>query len=92
MAQCHHERYDGKGYPRGLKGLEIPFCGRLIAVANVYDACLTERIYRPALSGEEARKVVSKGRGTDFDPDIVDVFESISDKLAEIEADMIKTP
>ncbi|MDR0653951.1 MAG: response regulator [Synergistaceae bacterium] len=89
MAKYHHERHDGNGYPHGLKGLEIPVCGRLIAVANVYDACLTERIYRPALSREEARMVISTGRGTEFDPNIVDVFESIPDKLAEIETDMI---
>ncbi|MDR0651927.1 MAG: two-component system response regulator, partial [Synergistaceae bacterium] len=57
--------------------------------ANVYDACLTKRIYRPALSREEARMVISRGSGTEFDPDIVDVFESIPDKLAEIETSMI---
>ncbi|MDR0647759.1 MAG: response regulator [Synergistaceae bacterium] len=88
MAQCHHERYDGKGYPRGLSGMEIPFCGRLIAVANVYDACITERIYRPPLSSEEARAIIRQGKGADFDPDIVDVFESITEKLDEIEVDM----
>jgi putative two-component system response regulator len=92
MAQCHHERYDGKGYPRGMKGTEIPFCGRLIAVANVYDACLTERIYRPALNREWARTIILNGRGTEFDPSIVDVFESIPDKLAEVEADIKDTP
>jgi putative two-component system response regulator len=91
MAKCHHERFDGNGYPDGLKGTEIPLCGRLIAVANVYDACMTERIYRPALSREEARTVILEGRGTDFDPDIVDVFESISGKLAEINTGMERT-
>jgi putative two-component system response regulator len=73
-AEGHHERYDGKGYPYGLKGEEIPIVSRLMAVANVFDACLTERIYRKALSPPEAFEVIMKGRGTEFDPTIVDCF------------------
>jgi putative two-component system response regulator len=73
-AEGHHERYDGKGYPYGLKGEEIPLVSRLMAVANVFDACLTERVYRKALSPAEAFGVIMNGRGTEFDPAIVDCF------------------
>jgi putative two-component system response regulator len=73
-AEGHHERYDGKGYPYGLKGGEIPVISRVMAVANVFDACLTERIYRKALSPSEAFGVIMNGRGTEFDPAIVDCF------------------
>ena len=78
MADGHHEAWDGSGYPRGLSGEDIPFCCRLLAVANVYDACLTNRIYRPSLSHEEACQVVLNGRGTAFDPDIVDAFSRVT--------------
>jgi putative two-component system response regulator len=78
MAEGHHERFDGKGYPYGLKGTDIPFSCRLLTVANVYDACLTERIYRPALNHDEASQVVIDGKGTMFDPDIVDAFLRVS--------------
>ncbi|GHS89659.1 hypothetical protein AGMMS49957_13330 [Synergistales bacterium] len=75
MAEGHHERYDGKGYPKGLKGDEIPLCCRIMSVANVYDACLTERPYRKALSPEEAFDVIVKGKGTEFDPEVVEALE-----------------
>jgi putative two-component system response regulator len=86
IAGGHHERYDGKGYPNGLSGDEIPFCCRLVSVANVYDACLTDRIYRKALNHEEACSIIIEGRGTSFDPEIVCVFEAVSDKFAELAA------
>jgi putative two-component system response regulator len=88
IAEGHHERFGGSGYPYGLKGGEIPLCCRLIAVPNVYDACLTERIYRPAMSREEARGVIMRGRGTDFDPNIVDAFESVYEELSEMDIGM----
>ncbi|MDR1038157.1 MAG: response regulator [Deltaproteobacteria bacterium] len=78
MAEGHHERWDGQGYPYGLSRFEIPFCCRLMAVVNVYDACLTPRIYREALSHQEAHAVVMEGRGSQFDPAIVDVYETMS--------------
>ncbi|MDR2613534.1 MAG: response regulator [Deltaproteobacteria bacterium] len=78
MAEGHHERWDGDGYPYGLARHEIPFCCRLMAVVNVYDACLTPRIYREPLSHFEAIRVISEGRGTQFDPAVVDVFETMS--------------
>ncbi|MDR3152704.1 MAG: response regulator [Deltaproteobacteria bacterium] len=78
MAEGHHERWDGQGYPYGLARFEIPFACRLMAIVNVYDACLTPRIYRGALNHFDARQVILDGRGSMFDPAIVDVFESMS--------------
>ncbi|GHV11105.1 response regulator [Clostridia bacterium] len=74
IAECHHEHYDGTGYPRGLKGEEIPLAARITSVVNVFDSCLSDRVYRKALGRDEARGVISSGRGTVFDPVIVDVF------------------
>jgi putative two-component system response regulator len=77
MAEGHHERFDGKGYPHGIQGKAIPLSCRILSVANVFDACMTDRIYRKALSRVEACDVILQGRGTEFDPDIVDVFEAV---------------
>jgi putative two-component system response regulator len=74
IALTHHERYDGSGYPHGLVGEEIPLEGRITAVADVFDALLTDRSYRPAMSADEAVAVIEEGRGTHFDPQIVDVL------------------
>ena len=79
IAEGHHEHYNGKGYPHGIKGDDIPLCSRIVAVANIYDSCITDRVYRKALSHQEACEIISRGRGTEFDPRIVDVFEKISD-------------
>jgi putative two-component system response regulator len=82
IAESHHEKYDGTGYPGGLAGDGIPLCARIMAVANVYDGCITERVYRKALSHEEACRIVLDGRGTWFDPRIVDAFEGVMDQFA----------
>jgi putative two-component system response regulator len=84
IAESHHERYDGTGYPRGLKGDDIPLCCRVMAVANVYDACVTDRIYRKALSHEETCKIIFDGRGTQFDSRVVDAFDKVKDKFASL--------
>jgi putative two-component system response regulator len=76
IAWSHHEKYNGHGYPRGLAGEDIPLCGRIVAVADVYDALTTKRVYKPAFSHEKARGIIIEGRGTDFDPDVVDAFLS----------------
>ena len=86
IAEGHHERYDGKGYPYGLKGREIPFCCRIASIVNVYDACLTDRVYRKALNHEEACRIIVEGRGTFFDPELVDVFETVKERFAELSA------
>jgi PAS domain S-box-containing protein len=74
IALTHHERYDGAGYPRRLRGGEIPLEGRITAVADVFDALLSDRCYRPALSVGEAVSLIESGRGTQFDPTIVDLL------------------
>jgi PAS domain S-box-containing protein len=83
IALTHHERYDGDGYPQGLAGEEIPLEGRITAVADVFDALLTDRCYRPALPLDEAVAVMSEGRGTQFDPGIVDaLLDHLDEALA----------
>ena len=70
----HHERWDGGGYPHGLSGEEIPLCGRIVSVADVYDALTTERVYKQAYSHEESLQRIKQDRGAAFDPDVVDAF------------------
>ncbi len=91
FALTHHERWDGSGYPNGLKGEEIPLLGRLMAVADVYDALRSARPYKDAYSHEEAVKVILEGRGTHFDPRLVDLFIGVSDEFAKI-ADTLSEP
>jgi putative two-component system response regulator len=74
IAWTHHERWDGSGYPRGLAGEEIPLAGRIVAVADVFDAITSDRPYRAALSVEEAFAIIAEQRGTGFDPAVVDAF------------------
>ncbi len=76
-ARYHHERYDGNGYPQGLKGDDIPAIGRIIAVADVYDALVSRRHYKEIMDEESARRELSFGSGTQFDPYIVRVFLSL---------------
>ena len=71
---CHHERYDGSGYPRGLQGTQIPLLGRVIAVADAYSAMVLDRPYRKALALDEIVRELQAGAGTQFDPEIVPVF------------------
>ncbi|GHV71872.1 response regulator [Spirochaetia bacterium] len=82
IAEGHHEHYDGSGYPRGIAGDNIPLCCRIMSVANVYDACVTDRVYRKGHSHETACQAILGGRGTEFDPRIVDVFDTIREKFA----------
>ena len=72
----HHERWDGSGYPDGLEGERIPLGARIIAVADAFDAMTSDRIYRAALPVDVAIAELAKGRGTQFDPQIVDVFQA----------------
>ena len=74
IAFTHHERFDGTGYPFGLRGDQIPLCGRLTAMADVYDALTSRRVYKPKFSHEEAFKIIVEGIGTHFDPDVGEAF------------------
>ncbi len=74
VVRAHHERYDGTGYPRGLRGEEIPIEARIIAVVDAYDAMTSDRPYRPAMSKEEALEELKKNAGTQFDPRVVNAF------------------
>lgn len=83
IAMSHHERYDGKGYPDGLKGENIPLCARVVSLADVYDALVSKRVYKDPFTHEVARKIIEEGRGTQFDPMVVDAFlESEKEFLA----------
>lgn len=74
IARSHHEHFDGSGYPDGLAGTAIPLCGRIVTLADVYDALTTKRVYKPAFSHAKAREIILSGRGSHFDPCIVDAF------------------
>ena len=84
IALTHHEKWDGTGYPNGLKGNTIPLSGRLMALADVYDALISERVYKKAMSHETAANIIRNRSGTHFDPEIVDVFEALEDKFLAI--------
>jgi putative two-component system response regulator len=84
IAESHHERFDGAGYPSGLKGEEIPVCSRIMAVIDVYDALVSKRVYRPAMSHSKAFDIIIEGRGSLFDPQVVDVFEAIFAKFNRV--------
>jgi len=84
FAMTHHEKWDGTGYPKGLKGEEIPILGRLMAIADVYDALTSDRPYKRAFAHEEAVKIISEGRGSHFDPLLTDMFLEISDEFESI--------
>lgn len=84
MACCHHERWDGTGYPLCLAGDAIPVPGRLMALADVYDAIISQRIYKSASTHEQACSAIVKGRGTQFDPDVVDAFIDIAEEFRDI--------
>jgi putative two-component system response regulator len=79
-----HEKWNGSGYPQGLKGEEIPLCGRLMALADAYDALISQRVYKPPLTHEEAVRIIIKDKGTHFDPDIVEAFLSVSEEFRKI--------
>ncbi|MBO4733304.1 MAG: HD domain-containing protein [Clostridia bacterium] len=81
IAIAHHEKWDGKGYPHGLSGEEIPLEARLMAIADVFDALVSDRVYKKAMPPEEAFDIILDGAGTHFDPDIIKILESIKDEF-----------
>ncbi len=82
IALSHQEKWDGSGYPEGLAGDAIPLSARLMAVADVYDALSSKRVYKPAFPHEEVMRIMSEGRGTHFDPDIYDAFVQVHEAFA----------
>jgi putative two-component system response regulator len=84
IAYGHHEKWDGSGYPQGLAGDAIPLSARLMAVADVYDALISKRVYKPAYSHEQAVTMIAEGRGSHFDPDVVDAVLAIAEQFNEI--------
>ena len=84
IALTHHEHVNGKGYPFGLRGDQIPLSGRLTAVPDVYDALTSRRVYKEKMSHEEARKIILEGNGTQFDPDIIEAFLRREDDFIRI--------
>ena len=96
IAAAHHERYDGRGYPLGLSGEEIPLSARIVAVADVYDALTSKRVYKDAFAHHVARNIILKDSGTHFDPDVVDAFLAVEAQFIEIrnalfESDSVKS-
>ena len=89
VAMYHHEKWNGKGYPEGLSGTDIPLCARIMAVADVFDAVSAKRCYRDAMALEDCYNIIIKGRGEDFDPDIVDAFLKDRDKVEEIYSSIV---
>ena len=91
FAANHHERWDGSGYPRGLKGEEIPLQGRIMAIVDVYDALVSERVYKRALNDEEAVQIIMEKAGTYYDPEITKVFYDVRDLLKAVRAGFNET-
>jgi putative nucleotidyltransferase with HDIG domain len=97
IVQCHHEKYDGSGYPQGLKGEEIPIGARIFAVADVFDALTSDRPYHDALAVSEAAAMIRSDAGSHFDPEVVDAFtnipladwQSLADDIEAIQGDPI---
>lgn len=84
VASCHHEKWNGRGYPQGLKRKEIPLCARIMAIADVFDAVSQSRCYRKAMPLEKCFNIIEEGSGQDFEPVLVEVFLDIKDKVEEV--------
>jgi len=91
FAYYHHEKWDGSGYPNKLAGKDIPLLGRLMAVVDVYEALISERCYKPAFDHQTAVNIILQGKGTSFDPDLVDLFEQCSEQLPLFMSHSVKT-
>lgn len=83
IALTHHEKWDGSGYPQGLKGEDIPLSGRLMALADVYDALISKRVYKKPFPHPKAVSIIEEGRGSHFDPDVVDAFLELSEEFRQ---------
>lgn len=81
IALSHHEKFDGSGYPRNLRGDDIPFCGRIVALADYFDALTMDRVYRPAFDDEKVFEMITENTGSHFDPEVVQAFFSAADDI-----------
>jgi PAS domain S-box-containing protein len=90
IAYSHHEKWDGSGYPHGLRGGEIPLAARIVAVADVYDALTTKRFYKEAFSHEKARQIILNLRGNHFDPEVVDAFLALEGQFDRIREEKLR--
>jgi len=86
IAYGHHEKWDGSGYPQGLSGKAIPLSARIMAVADVYDALICKRVYKTAMDHGQAVQIILQGRGSHFDPDIIDLLPEVLDEFRQIAA------
>ena len=84
IAYTHHEKWDGSGYPEGVRGDKIPVSGRLMALADVYDALVSKRVYKPPMPHTKAVQIIEEGKGTQFDPNVVDAFLKVESRFKEI--------
>ena len=89
IAQTHHERWDGTGYPLGLAGEDIPLEGRIVAVADVFDALSSPRPYKPPFPREKCFKILEEGRGTHFDPRMLEAFFARSEDIARTQIELM---
>jgi putative two-component system response regulator len=84
IAYSHHECWDGNGYPQGLSGNDIPLSARLMSIADVYDALINKRVYKPPFSHDDAVQIIKEGKGSRFDPAIIDAFDEVADEMYSI--------
>jgi putative two-component system response regulator len=90
IALTHHERYDGGGYPQGLAGKAIPLCGRIVALADVYDALITKRIYKIAFSHDSAISIITEKSQGQFDPAVIEAFIAEEKRFRAIDAEYVE--
>ena len=86
----HHEKWDGSGYPNGLRGDEVPIEGRVVAIADVFDALTSQRPYKSPFTLERTTEIIREGKGKHFDPDVVDAFFAVEQEILDIKEDYKK--
>jgi putative two-component system response regulator len=90
IAYTHQEKWDGTGYPEGTKGEQIPLSGRIMAIADVYDALISKRVYKPPITHNAAVRIIKHGRGSHFDPDMVDAFLEVKEEFRKIALNFVE--